>query len=91
MGATACWNVLQATNRLSEVLACEFIVACQALEFNDVEPSDFIVAMKQRIRSVVEPLDGDRSTSSDIIKVANELLESKWLARVEAEVGRLPR
>jgi hypothetical protein len=47
--------------------------------------------MKQRIRSVVEPLDGDRSTSADIIAVAKELLDSKWLAMVEAEVGRLPR
>ena len=91
MGATACWNLLQATNRLSEVIACEFIVACEALEFNEIEPSKFIVAMKQRIRSIVEPLEGDRSTSSDIIQVANELLQGKWLARVEAEVGRLPR
>ena len=91
MGATACWNLLQATNRLSEVLACEFIVACQALEFNDVQPSNVIVAMKQRIRSIVEPLEGDRSTSADIISVANELLDGAWLARVEAEVGRLPR
>ena len=91
MGATACWNLLQATDRLSEVLACEFIVACQALEFNEIQPSKFIVAMKQRIRSVVEPLDGDRSTSADIIAVAQELLDSKWLAMVEAEVGRLPR
>ena len=91
MGATACWNLLQATDRLSEVLACEFIVACQALEFNEIQPSKFIVAMKQRIRSVVEPLEGDRSTSADIIAVAKELLDSKWLAMVEAEVGRLPR
>jgi len=91
MGATACWNLLQATNRLSEVIACEFIVACEALEFNENEPSEFIVAMKQRIRSIVEPLEGDRSTSSDIIQVANELLQGKWLARVEAEVDRLPR
>ena len=91
MGATACWNLLQATKRLSEVLACEFIVACQALEFNELQPSKTIVAMKQRIRSVVKPLEGDRSTSADIIAVADELLEGKWLARVEAEVGRLPR
>jgi histidine ammonia-lyase len=91
MGATACWNLLQATKRLSEVLACEFIVACQALEFNELQPSKTIVAMKQRIRSVVKPLEGDRSTSADIIAVADELLDGKWLARVEAEVGRLPR
>ena len=91
MGATACWNLLQATNRLSEVLACEIVVACEALEFNDTQPSPFIVALKQRVRTIVAPLEGDRSTSSDIISVAKELLESKWLARIEAEEGRLPR
>ena len=91
MGATACWNLLKATKRLSEVLACDFIVACQALEFNELQPSKTIVAMKQRIRSVVKPLEGDRSTSPDIIAVAEELLDGKWLPRVEAEVGRLPR
>ncbi len=91
MGATACWNLLQATKRLSEVLACEIVVACEALEFNDIEPSKHIVAFKQRVRTIVAPLEGDRSTSSEIIAVAEELLDSKWLARVEAEVGRLPR
>ncbi len=91
MGATACWNLLQATKRIAEVLACELVVACEALEFNTTEPSKHVAALKQRVRSIVPPLDGDRSTSAEIIAVANELLDSKWLARVEAEAGRLPR
>lgn len=91
MGATACWNLLQATQRIAEVLACELVVACEALEFNDIQPSKHIVALKERLRTIVTPLEGDRSTSSDLIGVANELLDSKWLARIEAEVGRLPR
>ena len=91
MGATACWNLLQATKRIAEVLACELVVACEALEFNTTEPSKHVVALKQRVRSIVSPLEGDRSTSAEIIAVSNQLLDSKWLARVEAEAGRLPR
>lgn len=91
MGATACWNLLQATNRIAEVLACELVVACEALEFNTTEPSKHVIALKQRVRSIVSPLEGDRSTSAEIIAVSNQLLDSKWLARVEAEAGRLPR
>lgn len=91
MGATACWNLLQATKRISEVLACEMVIACEALEFNETEPSKHVAALKQRVRSIAPPLTGDRSTSSELIAVANELLDSKWLARIEAEVGRLPR
>ena len=91
MGATACWNLLQSTKRIAEVLACELVIACEALEFNDVEPSKHVAALKQRVRAIVPPLDGDRSTSSELIAVASEMLDSKWLARIEAEVGRLPR
>ena len=91
MGATATWNLLQATSRLAEVLACELVVACEALELNPIEPSPHVSALKQRVRTIVQPLSGDRSTSSDLIAVAGELLDSKWLARIEAEVGRLNR
>ena len=91
MGATATWNLFQATSRLAEVLACELVVACEALELNPIEPSPYVSALKQRVRTIVQPLSGDRSTSSDLIAVASELLDSKWLARIEAEVGRLNR
>ena len=91
MGATATWNLLQATTRLAEVLACELVVACEALELNPIQPSPYVSALKQRVRTIVQPLSGDRSTSSDLIAVASELLDSKWLARIEAEVGRLNR
>jgi len=72
-------------------LACELVVACEALELNPIQPSPYVSALKQRVRTIVQPLSGDRSTSSDLIAVASELLDSKWLARIEAEVGRLNR
>jgi histidine ammonia-lyase len=91
MGATAAWNLLEATQRLSEVLACELFVACEALEFEPLSPSPYVAALKQRVRTIAKPLDGDRSTSKELIDIAHELAEGAWLARIEAELGRIPR
>lgn len=91
MGATAAWNLLQATQRLSEVLACELLVACEALEFESLEPSTYVASLKQRVRTLAEPLSGDRSTSQELINIATALSDGAWLARIEAENGRIPR
>ena len=91
MGATAAWNLLQATQRLSEVLACELLVACEALEFESLEPSTYVASLKQRVRTLAKPLSGDRSTSQELINIATALSDGAWLARVEAEIGRIPR
>ncbi|DAC32537.1 MAG TPA: histidine ammonia-lyase [Candidatus Poseidoniaceae archaeon] len=91
MGATAAWNLLEATKRLSEVLACELFVACEALECEETEPAPFVAALKQRVRTIAKPLTGDRSTSKELISIAEELCDGAWLARIEAELGRIPR
>ena len=91
MGATAAWNLLEATKRLSEVLACELLVACEALECEETEPAPFVAALKQRVRTIAKPLTGDRSTSKELILIAKELSDGAWLARIEAELGRIPR
>jgi histidine ammonia-lyase len=91
MGATAAWNLLEATQRLSEVLACELFVACEALEFEPLPPAPYVEALKLRVRTVAKPLDGDRSTSGELIEIAKQLKDGAWLARIEAELGRVPR
>ena len=91
MGATAAWNLLEATQRLSEVLACELLVACEALEFESIPPAPYVLALKQRVRTIAKPLDGDRSTSKELIDIADALSDGAWLARIEAELGRIPR
>jgi histidine ammonia-lyase len=91
MGATAAWNLLEATQRLSEVLACELFVACEALEFESIPPAPYVLALKQRVRTIAKPLDGDRSTSRELIDIAVALSDGAWLARIEAELGRIPR
>jgi histidine ammonia-lyase len=91
MGATACWNLLRSSEHLAQVLACELIIACEGLEYRNAEPANHVNALYRLVRGVCSPLKGDRSTSKEIERVASELSNGGWLARIEAECGRLPR
>ena len=91
MGATACWNLVETCTHLSQVLACELIIACEGLEYRDAEPAEHVKTLYRLVRGICGPLEGDRSTSKEIEQIARELSNGGWLARIEAECGRLPR
>lgn len=91
MGATACWNLVISCHHLSQVLACELLVACEALEYRKAEPANHVKSLYNLVRKISEPLGTDRSTSKEIENIAQELSNGGWLARIEAECGRLPR
>ncbi|MDP6869732.1 MAG: histidine ammonia-lyase [Candidatus Poseidoniaceae archaeon] len=91
MGATACWNLILATDRLANVLACELLVACEALEYRKEDPASHVMGLYNLVRTVSKPLNGDRSTSSEIQVLSQEISQGGWLARIEAEHGRLIR
>ena len=91
MGATACWNLVESCNHLSQVLACELLIACEALEYRVSEPANHVRGLYRLVRKISEPLSGDRSTSKEIEEIAAHLREGGWLSRIEAEHGILPR
>jgi len=91
MGATACWNLVKTSEHLAQVLACELIIACEGLEYRTEEPANHVKALYRLVRGICAPLNGDRSTSKEIELIASELSSGGWLARIEAECGRLPR
>ena len=91
MGATACWNMYQSCIRLSEVLACELLIACEALEHNDLKPAKMVGTLYKLLRNISPKLTGDRSTSSELITIASILRNGAWLSRIDAENERLIR
>ncbi len=91
MGSTACWNLIETSKHLSQVLACELLISCEALEYRVAEPAKHVKSLYALVRKISEPLSVDRSTSDEIEKIAAELMKGGWLARIEAECGRLPR
>ena len=91
MGATACWNLYQSCIRLSEVLACELVIACQGLEYNTLNPASFVKSLHKLVRTISPKLTKDRSTSAELQSIAKILREGTWLSRIEAENERLVR
>ena len=91
MGATACWNLYQATLRLSEVLACELLIAAEALSYHDKKHSPVVKSLVKLVRNIAPELTADRSTSMELTTIAEQLRNGAWLARVEAENSKLTR
>lgn len=91
MGATACWNLVESCNHLSQVLACELLIACEALEHRIAEPANHVKGLYRLVRKISEPLTSDRSTSKEIEEIASQLRDGGWLSRIEAEHGIIPR
>ncbi len=91
MGATAAWNLRVGVRRLSEVLACELLIASEALEHASFSSSPHVNGLVELVRTISPPLQGDRSTSEELRTLAEMLRTGGWLARLESEHGRLPR
>lgn len=91
MGATACWNLYQACIRLSEVLACELLIASEAITYHDYSPSPTVQSLISLVRNISPILDSDRSTSEELMQIAEHLRDGSWLARIEAENFKLLR
>ena len=91
MGATAAWNLLQSSEKLASLLACELIIACEGLEYSEESSSEIVTSLYKQVRKVCSKLSGDRSLSREIEAVADELMEGNWLSRIEVEFGSLPK
>ena len=63
----------------------------EALEYRKAEPAKHVQSLYNLVRKISDPLVNDRSTSKEIEDIARELSNGGWLARIEAECGRLPR
>ena len=72
------------------VIAIEFVVAAQALEFHKpLEPGPGVKAALQAIRKVVPPLEADRILTPDVEAVRALMLSGAIRQAVESVIGRL--
>ena len=79
MSMTAALKAERAVTRAREVVAIEILCACQAIDLlAPLATSPALANVHQLVRSRVPTLDRDRSSSSDIVAIA-ELIESRAL------------
>ena len=67
---------------------CAVTPAPVADKFTVIAPPESIV---MAVVPISPPLTVDRSTSKEIEQISHNLADGGWLARIEAECGRLPR
>jgi histidine ammonia-lyase len=89
MGATAAYNLFKATERISEILACELMIAIDAMEFYEEKSSPVLEELKKATRAIYPRRSGDISTSDYIIKIAEFINEGTWLSTIESIHGSL--
>ena len=73
------------------MLACELLIASEALEHATLSSSEHVRGLHELVRTIAPRLTGDRSTSAELMLLSEALRKGGWLARLEAEYGRLPR
>lgn len=79
MGAWGAWKARQAVANCRRVLAIELLCACEALEFHEPKrPAPALRAARDRVRSIIAPLDGDRALGPDITRLEESLRERGW-------------
>lgn len=84
MGATASWNLFEAIQRCSEVIACEAFVAHRAIKMIARKSSTCVESMLRCMDQIIPERMEDRSTSDEIIQIACELRSSKWLSVIQS-------
>ena len=88
MAATASWNLFNAIQRCSEVLACEAFVAYRALKIIATPSSTCVRSMIRCLDQVIQPNMNDRSTSDELVSIAQELTSSTWLSIIQSSLER---
>ena len=89
MGSVAARKCMQIIENATNVVAIEFIVASQALEFINISPSPASMAAYKTVRRYVAALERDRAMSEDIKKVAELIRNREILNEVERVVGKI--
>lgn len=89
MGSISARKCIQILKNAEKVIAIEYIVASQALDFINIEPSPASKIAHDLIRKNVKMMEEDRSMSDEIEKVADLVHRGIILKEVEKKIGKL--
>lgn len=66
MGTNAALKLVDINRNVEAIIAIEYLLGAQSLEFRKLEPSKATMAIYNKIRTIVKPLDRDRPSTGDI-------------------------
>ena len=76
MGSTACQRLEEICRLAASVLGNEMLVASAALDLREHEPGKGVQNYHEMVRSVSDPINGDRSMSRDTNRMAEKILNT---------------
>ena len=74
MGATGTYRSFKATKLLSQALANELVCSSEALDRISETPGDGVSKIHKLIRTIVAPLENDRSLTKECESLSNAIL-----------------
>jgi len=86
IGARKCMQIIKNTRK---IIAIEYIVASQALDFFKLKPSPASMKAKKIVRKHVKELKEDRAMYEDIEKIEKTVHSGEIVREVEKIVGRM--
>ncbi|MEM2934961.1 MAG: histidine ammonia-lyase [Candidatus Thermoplasmatota archaeon] len=86
IGARKCWQIIKNTRK---IIAIEYIVASQALDFFKLKPSPTSKKAKEIVRKYVKELKKDRAMYEDIEKIEKVVHSGEIVKEVEKIVGKM--
>ena len=89
MGSIAARKCMQILKNAEKVVAIEYIVASQALDFFDLQPSPASKAAYNFIRKYVKAVEKDKAMYKEIEEVAKHVHEGNILKEVEKIIGKI--
>ena len=82
MSATAALNLHQAIDEFSTILACEALIAAEAIEYAERSMCPATQQLYDFIREIVPPFAFDKTWSDEIKIVSKQLTKGEWLAAI---------
>lgn len=87
MGATSTYNLKVAIQRICEILACELMIAIDAMDYHEEASSPIIEEIRKFTRLMYPIRHGDTSTSESIKAIASSIQEGTWLSSLNTMFG----
>jgi len=89
MGSVAARKCMQILRNAERVVAIEYIVASQALDFFDLQPSPASKTAYNFVRKYVKTAEKDKAMYKEIEEIAKHVHHGSIVAEVEKVIGRL--
>ncbi|WP_298409224.1 histidine ammonia-lyase [Ferroplasma sp.] len=87
MGTNAALKLAEINKNVKSIIAIEYLLGSQSLEFRKHEPSPATLEIYNRIRLIVKPLESDRSSTRDIVEITKLLDSEEFLRFIKNRSG----